>query len=124
MRIKRSNLYSADALKLDAISNFVSLYFQYLELFEELDNIRKEVSSKELTDSVNRIVDLYKELYDTTYAKYKSTISEDDISFVYNINLERMLNRGSFSIKGISFFDFLNMFESENHEGLKNLILP
>lgn len=121
---KENHVYSADALKLDAISNFVSLYFQYLELFEELDDIRKEVSLEELTNSVTRIIDLYKELYDSTYAKYKNTISEDDISFVYNINLERMLNRGSFSIKGISFFDFLNMFDTGNHEELKNLILP
>lgn len=119
---KRYN-FSMDDLKLDAISNFVSLYFQYQELSEELEEIKKNVPMNELTASIHKIVDLYKELYDSTYAKYKNLISEDDISFVYNINLERMLHRGNFSIKGVSFFDFLQMFERGTHTYLTNHLL-
>lgn len=120
---RRNPNFTVDDMKLDALSNFLSLYFQYEELIEIIDEVKQDMNIQKIRESIDNMIDLYKELYMLTYKKYESIITSEDISYVYSINLERMMSRGGgMTPRGILFFDFLNDFKDNNENELKQII--
>lgn len=110
-------VFGDEDMKYDAIANFMSLYFQYTQLFEELDDAKEYISVEEIKKCIGDIIDMSNQLYQKTFTKYD--ITDDDISYIYNMNMEIIMKGGALSIKGVTFWDYLNAFGTGNYDILK-----
>ncbi len=94
--------HKPEELKIDVISNIVSMYFQYLDLCEE----RPQAAPK-----LFRYIQKY---YNNVYRNYETMIALDDLKDLYNINVRRWYSTKPMPIDGISIYEFINMLQSGN----------
>lgn len=122
---ERSELFYPDSdMKFDYLSNFISMFFQYNELIVTLQDIKKDFESKVLKEHLIELINTSQELYEVTIRKQEEAITNEDITFVYDLNFKRMTNQGKLPFpEVISFEEFLNYFKNKDTQPLiDNLI--
>lgn len=109
----------ADDIKFDMISNFVSMHFQYSELFDVIPFLKEDLGVEQVKKDLLEYFDYATQLYETYLEPAAEEITFDDLTMVYRENYLAYLAAGrALSIQSISFYQYLYCLKTKDFEGL------
>lgn len=123
-KTKEELYYPEEEMKFDYLSNFNSIFFQYNELIVTLQDIKEKVGTEELKESFIELINTCQQLYEVTIRKQENSITNEDVAFVYNLNLNRISKQGRSPFpEPMTFAEFLNSFRNKDTQPLVDNLL-